>query len=119
MDMALMNIYVNFIDSLIKVSSQDCKQTAFVFLLSKKYLYEVVDLLIDSGWVIKRKLAWKQNVNFQCSIIKASYLKVVIKFKQFYYAKLNYLFLLCYEKWLHQYNIVESRPVKVTTSKLL
>ena len=46
--MALMNIYVNFIDSLIKVSSQDCKQTAFVFLLSKKYLYEVVDLLIDS-----------------------------------------------------------------------
>ena len=31
-----------------KVSSQDCKQTAFVFLLSKKYLYEVVDLLIDS-----------------------------------------------------------------------
>ena len=47
-DMALMNIYVNFIDSLIKVSSQDCKQTAFVFLLSKKYLYEVVDLLIDS-----------------------------------------------------------------------
>lgn len=47
-DMALMNIYVNFIDSLIKVSSQDCKQTAFVFLLSRKYLYEVVDLLIDS-----------------------------------------------------------------------
>lgn len=47
-DMALMNIYVNFIDSLINVSSQDCKQTAFVFLLSKKYLYEVVDLLIDS-----------------------------------------------------------------------